>query len=296
MEASENLVRQAFVSTVCGVCRHAPFSWTLINTYMRLQQILNEDFSWDSDWDKDMYMSLKGLANKNNGVWKSKKQRDFLLNRFKKVPHQHTPQQAKEHFGIEMSGNETLVILSGMTRWADYGSRSMVPVRHAFVVDNKGVRQHVKLGNKGNMRDGSSPDPSKNKIEFNRPDNVDTSHLAKSEEEKKKEFKTALGMSEGEYVGEVGKRMDFGTLELVAKKDLGYSHFGYNMAAEKYWNLYKDEQGRFIVHVGKPGPERGEKVRIVATVKDHFVSKKGDKQTKIIRPRFYAVETNEEII
>jgi hypothetical protein len=262
---------------------------------MRLTQIINESFDWDSDWDKDMYISLKGLANKNNGVWKSKKQRDFLLKRISNQHHIHSPQEAREHFGLEMSGNEKLLIVSGMTRWAEYGSRSLVPVRHAFIVDNTGVRQHVKLGNKGNMAQGSSPDPKKNKVEFDRPDNVDTSHLAKSEEEKKKEFKTALGMSEGEYVGTPGERMDFGTLELVAKKDLGYSHFGYNMATEKYWNLYKDEKGRFIVHVGKPGPERGEKVRIVATVKDHFVSKKGDKQTKIIRPRFYDVETNEEI-
>ena len=266
-----------------------------INTYMRLQQIINESFSWDSEWDSDMYRSLKGLANKNEGVWKSKKQRDFLLNRISKVPHQHTPQEAREHFGLEMSGNENLVIISGMTRWAEYGSRSLVPVRHAFIVDNTGVRQHVKLGNRGNMKDGSGVDPKKNKVQFDRPADVDTSHLAKSEEEKKKEFKTALGMSDGEYVGEPGKRMDFGTLELVAKKDLGYSTFGYNQATEKAWNLYKDEQGRLIVHVGKPGPERGEKIRIVATVKDHYVSNKGDKQTRIIRPRFYAVETNEEI-
>jgi len=262
---------------------------------MRLTQIINEAFEWDSEWDSDMYRSLKGLANKNNGVWKSKKQRDFLLSRIDKLPHQHTSQEARDYFGVEMSGDEKLVILSGMSRWAEYGSRSMVPVRHAFVVDRRGVVQHVKLGNKGNMRDGSAPDPSKNKIEFVRPDDVDVSHLAKSEEEKKKEFKTALGMSDGEYVGTPGERMDFGTLELVAKKDLGYSSFGYNMATEKAWNLYKDEKGRFIVHVGKPGPERGEKIRIVATVKDHFVSKKGDKQTKIIRPRFYSVETNEEV-
>lgn len=264
---------------------------------MRLQQILNEDFNWDSDWDKDLYISLKGLANKNNGVWKSKKQRDFML---KRITAANTnidrgPNAAKMHYGIDMTSDQLLAIVTGMTRWADYGSRSLVPVRHAFVIDGKGVAKHIKLGNKGNLRDGSAPDPSKNKVEFVRPEDVDTSHLEKTEDEKKKEFKAALGMGEGEYVGKQGERSDFGTVELVAKKLIGQSTFGYNMATDKYWNLYKDEQGRLIQHVGKEGPERGDKIKIVATVKDHFISKKGDKTTKIIRPRFYNVETNEEI-
>ncbi len=264
---------------------------------MRLQQIITENFQWDSDWDQEMYMSLKGLVNKNQGVWKSKKQRDFMLKRIERSNEglSRDPNSVQEMFGVDMTSDQQLVILSAITMWANYGSRSKVPVRYAFVVDRRGVEKFYKLGNKGNLRDGSGVDPSKNKLEFTRPDNVDVSHLAKSEEEKKKEFRTALGMSDGEYVGTPGERQDFGTLELVAKKYVGDSHFGYNMATEKYWNLYKDEKGRFIVHVGKQGPERGEKIRIVGTVKDHFVSKKGDKQTKIIRPRFYDVETNEEI-
>jgi len=261
---------------------------------MRLQQIINEAFDWDSEWDKDMYISLKGLANKNNGVWKSKKQRDFMLKRIDASNNgiARDPNTVKDNFGVDMTSDQKLVMISGMTRWADYGSRSLVPVRHAFVVDSKGVVKHVKLGNKGNMRDGSGVDPSKNKVEFVRPGDVDASHLEKTEDEKKKEFKTALGMGEGEYIGEPGKRTDFGTVELVAKKEVGYSSFGYNQGVPKFWNLYKNADGNLIQHVGKEGPERGGKLRIVGTVKDHFISKKGDKTTKIIRPRFYEVETN----
>ena len=257
---------------------------------MRLQQILNEDFNWDSDWDKDTYISLKGLANKNNGVWKSKKQRDFMLKRIEQSGGKRDDLDfVRSNFGVDMTSDQYLVVVSGMTRWAEYGSRSLVPVRHAFVVDRIGVVQHVKLGNEGNLRTGSGVNPKKNKVEFDRPANVDASHLEKTEDEKKKEFKTALGMGEGEYIGEPGKRTDFGTVELVAKKEVGYSSFGYNQGTPKFWNLYKNADGNLIQHVGKEGPERGGKLRIVGTVKDHFISKKGDKTTKIIRPRFYEV-------
>jgi len=264
---------------------------------MRLQQIINEEFNWDSDWDLDIYRSLKGLANKNEGVWKSKKQRDFLLKKIEQAGGKRDDLDfVRSNFGVEMTSDQYLVTPSGMTRWANYGSRSLVPVRHAFVVDRTGVVQHVKLGNKGNMRDGSSIDPSKNKVEFTRPAQVDAKHLEKTEDEKKAEFKTALGMSEGEYVGEPGGRMKFEELTLVAKKLIGTSTFGYNMAADKYWNLYTDANGNHIVHVGKEGPEKDGKVTGTATVKDHYVSKKGVKTTKLIRPRFKMIDVEESLM
>jgi len=252
--------------------------------------ILTENFEWSSESDQQAYMSLKGLVNKNDGVFKSKKQQWFVLNKIVKSEPQRDRGFIMDNFGITLDEDEKLVTVDGMTRWAEYGSRSLVPVRFGFVIDPFGVVKLVKFGNKGNMRDGSSIDPSKNKVQFERPANVDTKHLEKSEEEKKKEFWTAMGKTEGEYVGTPGERMDFGVLELVAKKYLDQSHFGYNMATDKYWNLYKNEDGQSIVHVGKEGPEKGEKIRMAATVKDHFVSKKGDKQTKVIRPRFKVID------
>ena len=87
--------------------------------------------------------------------------------------------------------------------------------------------------------------------------------------------------------------MAFDELTLIAKKLIGQSTFGYNMAADKYWNLYNDADGNHIVHVGKEGPGRGGKVTGTATVKDHYISKKGDKTTKVIRPRFKITDAGE---
>lgn len=264
---------------------------------MRAQELLTEAFHWDSEWDKEVYISLKGLVNKNNGVWKSKKQRDFMIN--KKLQYQkdlHSdPNKVKEFFGVDMDSGQFLVLPSAITQWAEHGARAKIPVRYGFVLDSTGVAKFYKIGNKGNLRIGAQPDPSKTKLEWSRPENADRTHLDKTKQEKKKEFKGALGMGEGEFVGEKGERLDLGVLELVAKKELGYSQFGYNMATKKYWNMYKDEQGRIIYHTGKEGPERGEKIKMTATVKDHITTKKGDNVTVVIRPRFYSVETNEEV-
>jgi len=252
---------------------------------MRLYQILHEDFDWDSDYDRDMYISLKGLVNKNNGVFKSKKQRDFLLKNLTKSDIERTPQTVNELFGVRIDSDEKFVILSGMARWANYGARSMVSVRHAFVVDNIGVVKHVKLGNKGNLRDGSSPDPSKNKVEFVRPENVDASHLEKTEDEKKQEFKRALGMSEGEYIGKEGERVNIGPVEMIFSKHVGYSQAGTYHETMRFWNMLKDSEGRIIYYTGKELPlERGEKANLTARVKKHLVSKKGEKVTVVKNP------------
>ena len=51
---------------------------------MRLREILKEDLDWGNGRDKDTYMSLKGLVNKNNGVFKSQKQQWFVNNKIVK--------------------------------------------------------------------------------------------------------------------------------------------------------------------------------------------------------------------
>ena len=258
---------------------------------MRLHEvILTESFDWSSDSDQQTFMSLKGLVNKNNGVFKTRKQQWFVLNKIVKSEPDRDRGFVMDNFGITLDEDEKLVIVSAMTRWAEYGARSMVPVRFGFVVDPIGVVKLVKFGNKGNMRDGSSIDPKKNKVQFERPANVDAKHLEKSEEEKKKEFMVGIGMTSGNHVGEVGKRMDFGPVELVAKKYVGDSYFGYNQAVEKYWNMYKTVDDAIIYHTGKQGPEKGEKINLTATVKQHITNKKGEKVTTVIRPRFKAVE------
>ena len=63
-----------------------------------------------------------------------------------------------------------------------------------------------------------------------------------------------------------------------------------DQATEKYWNMYKTADGAIIYHTGKQGPEKGEKINLAATVKQHITNKKGELVTTVIRPRFKIVE------
>lgn len=203
----------------------------------------------------------------------------------------------KRFFGIETKEGQTLITPEAIARWAAYGSRSLVPVRYGFVVDEYGVVTYWKIGNKGNLGGGAQPDPSKTKLEWTRPADADVQHLIPSPEElkakekaKKKEFLGALGQGTGNYIGTEGERMKFEELTLVAKKYLDTTQVSYNVSAEKYWNMYEDNYGNVVYHTGKEGPEKGVKVSGTATVKKHLISKKGDKVTIVIRPRFKLVE------
>ncbi len=73
---------------------------------MRLQEVLTEGLEWGSGLDKDIFMSLKGLVNKNNGVWKSTKQRWFVMNRLiGSGDKEREPELNKRFFGIETNIN-----------------------------------------------------------------------------------------------------------------------------------------------------------------------------------------------
>jgi hypothetical protein len=262
---------------------------------MRLQEILNENLEWGNDTDKDIFMSLKGLVNKNNGVWKSTKQRWFVTNKLIYPDDLRKNRgQVKDFFGVDINPDdgESLVTVDAIARWAAYGSRSQVPVRYGFVIDDYGVSKYYKIGNKGNLRDGASPDPSKTKLEWTRPDDIDKEHLEPDPEEekarKKKEFLGKVGLGAGDYVGEEGKRLEIGEVELVTSKMVDSYQVAYNVAYDKFWNMYKrTEDGAVIYHTGKESPmEKGQKAIMTATVKKHLINKKGDRVTVVKIPKF----------
>lgn len=261
---------------------------------MRLQEIIKENLEWGNDTDKDIFMSLKGLVNKNNGVWKSDKQRWFVTNKLIYPDDMRTNRaQVKDFFGVDIDPDdgESLVTVDATAVWA-HGARGRVPVRYGFVIDEYGVKRFYKIGNKGNLRDGAAPDPSKTKLEWTRPENADVEHLLPDPEEekarKKKEFLGKVGLGAGNYVGEVGKRMEIGEVELVVSKLSDSYQVAYNVAYDKYWNMYKrTEDGAVIYHKGKESPlEKGQKAIMTATVKAHFINKKGDKVTDVKIPKF----------
>ena len=123
---------------------------------MRLQEIIKENLEWGYGNDKDIFMSLKGLVNKNNGVWKSTKQRWFVTNKLLTPDEMRTNRgQVKDFFGVDIDpdAGESFVIVEATAVWA-HGARGQVPVRYGFVIDEYGVVRHYKVGNKGNLRDG----------------------------------------------------------------------------------------------------------------------------------------------
>jgi len=261
---------------------------------MRANEILKEALEWGNGTDKDIFMSLKGMVNKNNGVWKSTKQRWFVMNKLVgEYDKQKDRRQAKDFFGVDINPDdgETLVYVEATARWAEYGARSMIPVRYGFVVDDYGVKRFYKIGNKGNMRDGAQPDPSKTKLDWTRPDNADVEHLIPDPEEedrkRKKKFMGKMGIGSGKYIGEEGKRLEIGEVELAFKKHMDSVQVAYNVNYDKYWNVYKDSAGNVIYHNGKESPlEKGEKAIMTATVKKHLVSKNGEKVTVVKIPKF----------
>lgn len=247
---------------------------------MLVKEIITEALRWDSQWDQEMFMTLKGLVNKNNGVWKSKKQRDFVM--AKKVGDRlRKDGKAMSWFGMDDKGGNGYILIDAIAQWANYGSRSQIPVRYGFVMDDAGVVSFWKIGNKGNLRQGSAPDPSKTKMEWKREGTPDVSHLEDTEEEKEEKFRQEMGFVDGEHLGNPGdKKFEFGEVELQASKT-SQGYYGITT-----WHLFKDVNGNLITYTGKDlGLERGQKVNLTGTIKKHFENNKKQAVTQVIRPK-----------
>lgn len=265
---------------------------------MKLTDILTEEIEWHNP-DHEQYMSLQGLVNKNNGLFKSVKQKQFILNRWASEPLDGPEAELRaKNFGTPVQAGNRTVQPGGLYVWADYGSRSLIPFLYVFELDDCGVVRKWKVGYKGNLRIGAAPDPKKAKLEFTRPEGLDTSHLevVKSDAEKKTEFYKGLGGSVGQYIGEVGKRMPLGPVTLKKSVDLGYRPAGPYGGAQMWMNVYTNEDGNLIYHTtaGQPPMAEGETMNMVAMVKKHMVNKRQEKITIVNRPKFTPTQALDE--
>lgn len=259
---------------------------------MNSKQIIRENMEWHAG-EQDQYISLQGLVNKNNGLFKSTKQRNFILNRWAgEVLDGPEADLRFKNFGTPVQAGNRTVQPGGLYVWANYGSRSLIPFIYVFELDDYGVVRKWKVGFKGNLRIGAAPDPKKAKLEFERPEGLDTSHLevVKSDAEKKQEFIKGLGGSVGKYIGEEGTRHDFGPVTLKKSVDLGVRHFGRITTAQTWMNIYNDADGNIIYHTtaSEPPMKEGETMNMVARIKKHMVNKRQEKVTIVNRPKFTA--------
>lgn len=259
---------------------------------MKTTDIIKESMEWNNP-DHERYMSLQGMINRNNGLFASPKQTSFILNRWASKPLDGPDASLlAKNFGTPVESGNRTVQTTGYYRWADYGVRSIVPFLYVFELDNVGVVRKWKVGYKGNMRIGAAPDPAKAKLEFQRPEGLDTSHLIvqKSDAEKKAEFVKGLGGSVGKYIGEEGTRHNFGPVTLKKAIDLGYRPAGPYGEARAWMNVYHDADGNIIYHTtgSEPSMKEGETMNMVARIKKHMVSKRQEKVTIVNRPKFTA--------
>jgi hypothetical protein len=242
--------------------------------------------NWYNEDDKDIFMSLKGLVNNNNGFWKSIKQRSFLIEKKMggKIREPHS--FIKENFGMDYRDGHRYVIVDAIAQWSTYGSRGQVPVYWGFELDDYGITRHYKIGNKGNLRQGARPDAGKTKLLWERPEEA-VSELKTEideavEEARLAEFNHLMGIRYGDHIGNIGdKKYEFGTVTLVAKSQTT------NFRGEYVtWQRFKDSDGNLIDYTGKSlGLERGDQANLIGNIKAHFESKKDECITRIIYPK-----------
>ena len=100
------------------------------------------------EWDNpDLARSIFSLVAKNNGFFKSAKQRDFLIKQMVGW-HVHPYERAdfvKEQFGVTLLEGQSMYIVSGYIRFAEYGQRSVRRVEFAMVFDKYGFVSKNKL-------------------------------------------------------------------------------------------------------------------------------------------------------
>jgi len=225
-----------------------------------------------SDADRDLFMSLKGLVNKNHGFFKTAKQAQFLHKQYT-TNNLHTPYEAMRYFGVPLAEEQVLITVTAHTRWADYGSRSIVPVIFGFVVDKLGVIAHYKIRGNGNLRDGWAPNPEKTTLEWSRPEDAACPWSFPTPAEV---AATQAHEKSNEWLGMPGDKIEV-ELKFVRCRDLGYSQFG-----QMFISTFEDSKGN-VVNVWKYFDlEAGASLKVKGTVKstDDY---KGRKQTTLIR-------------
>jgi len=231
-------------------------------------QQLSENLHWDTQHDAEAFMSCRSLIKNNNGVWKSIKQRDFLM---KTLFGTAKEANAKENFGIDLVDGERICKAEGRAQWSEYGGRGIRPVGYAFVADDQGIVRQYKLRYKevpmgkdryGRPSFGMRINPQKTELEWSRSGEVDTSHLVPPPAEAKP------AAPQGKHIGTPGERIR--DLPVKVEKVMGpYSgEFG-----AYYANKLRDQAGNALLYFGKALGEPGTDVRATFTVGRHETDK-----------------------
>lgn len=238
-------------------------------------------FDFSSDYDKDTFLTLSGLVKKNDGLFKSAKQAQFLGKRYSadtadSVKHYGAEEVSRSYlanYGVDLdaANGQYAVMVDGYMIWADYGSNSRRPVCWIFVMDVHGVVAQYKLAYAGSMRQGTSVVPEKTKLLWKRQ----VTPVPFVEEVKTEEAKP-----ESSHIGTVGERRIFkGIIKSVISFNRPKFHY-YDSGVGYITRVIVD--GSTVVYFGELG-EKDKEVEFKATVKEHG-EYNGVKQTVVARP------------
>jgi len=247
---------------------------------MRFFKYLTEGdgrFSYSSKMDEENHRTLESLIKSNNGIFKSTKQRWYLLEKAWKSDKLGSTHgldwSALKHRGFKAKDGDYLVEVNAMmvfgkrgagqgTRWLEWG----------YIVDDAGVREKYKYkfiyregGNAGGL------DPNGTKQEWKRQDTPAVAEflelVAQEDMARDKKIKASNAeLMKSDYIGVIGERVKGVEVEVLRK------HFFETMYGTSSITVMKDKDGNMIQHFGKNMLKKDEKTTIDFTVKGHEVA------------------------
>lgn len=235
-------------------------------------------FGYASDMDADNHRTLQGLVKSNNGIFKSMKQRWFLLE--KRFKHRQIggknadldssfDSKAMRGFSGLKKGDYLVEIDAYMVfgkRGAGQGTRR---IEWAYVVDDVGVREKYKYGFiYGDAGHSSQIDRSKTKREWKRDENDAVKEFRElvAQEDMNRDAKIKASNAElmkSEYVGVIGERVRGHEIEVLRK------HYFETQFGQSSITIMKDKDGNMIQHFGRNNLKKGDKKKVDFTVKGH---------------------------
>jgi len=215
------------------------------------------------EWNTpDLARSVFSLVAKNNGFFKSAKQRDFLKRQMAGLYCIHEFDQAEfvgQNFGLALQEGQFMWVCEGEVRWADYGQRSYRRVGYAFIIDKFGVVSKNKL-HFSYSSDGRSSQVDGTKTESNlwvRDESIDKPVF----------IEVTAADSVSNHVGSVGEFLET-VVTVKSIKAVGQGYYG-----TTYQTRMVDEDGNIIIYWGimkDSSTLDGEfKIRLRAKVKEH---------------------------
>lgn len=227
---------------------------------------IRKTFAWCSEVDEERNNSCSGII-KNGGKFKSLKHKKF----FDKIAMVRSKEEIDEYFGIKVEAEEAKTVdVDAMTSWADYGSRSLVPYKVIYIIDEIGIVAKYRIRYRGNMRDGAAPDPSRTELKWERDKSITSNPDVEQEAEEIAKINEEL-----EYVdAEVGERLSF-EIDKVRKAGHYFTQFGET-------NVWEITSGNKIL-VWKTGNFIPEDAKVIKGTIKEFSEYNGKKQTVLSR-------------